>query len=64
MMMLLAFPTSSMPLAWRQIRVSASAFLLECQQLDSLDGLFEACGIVQTHTNEGIVTFLTRVSNA
>ena len=27
MMMLLAFPTSSMALAWRQMRVSASAWL-------------------------------------
>ena len=42
----------------------ADTFLLECEQLHSLDGLFEACGIVQTHTNEGLVTFLTSVSNA
>ena len=42
----------------------ADTFLLECQQLHSLDGFFEACGIVQTLTNEGLVTFLTSVSNA
>ena len=41
----------------------ADTVLLECQQLHSLDRLFEACGIVQTLTNEVLVTFLTSVSN-
>ena len=40
----------------------ADTFLLECQQLHSLDRLFEACGIVQTLTNEVLVTFLTSLS--
>ena len=41
----------------------ADTFLLECQQLHSLDRLFEACGVVQTLTNKVLVTFLTSVSN-